>query len=112
MKTRWTAGVVVLGAWLSTGCPGRNELYVECAPDRDGLRCTVEHQKGNETAKACWDVVFSCRNGTDARGSACQVVEPGAKAIKRMPLREIHNAERCDIIVKSGVENLSVGRPD
>jgi hypothetical protein len=108
----WSAGMVVLGALAWAGCSGRAELYVECAPDRDGLRCTVEHQKGNDTAKACWDVTFTCRNGTEARGSACQVVEPGGKAVTRMPLREIRNADRCDLITKSGVENLSVSRPD
>ena len=110
-KVAVAAGAVV-AALISSGCPTRSELYVECAPDGDGLRCTVDHQKGSDPAKACWDVVFSCRNGTEARGSACQAVEPGGKAITRMPLREIRNAERCDIITKSGVENLVVSRPD
>jgi hypothetical protein len=108
----WAAAGLAVAAMAASGCTSRSEIYVECAPDRDGLRCTVEHQKGSDPAKACWDVAFTCRNGTEARGSACQAIEPAAKAITRMPLREIRNAERCDIITKSGVENLSVSRPD
>lgn len=108
MKAARTAWVVAFV--IACGAPVRVDVL--CENDKDGLRCTVAHQQGNVPAKACWEVWFNCRNGTKARGGACQVVEPGSKAITRIPKTQIQGADKCDLITDSGVDNLTVGKPD
>ena len=105
----------VLGAitiLVSCGCIERTGINVDCVGEKDGLRCTVEHLQGSDTVKACWEVVMSCRNGTEARGGACQIVEPGKKAITRIPSKQIRGADQCDVISKSSVENRTVAPAD
>jgi len=105
--TLWAAAVVALN-----GCMEQTELNVECTGDHDGVRCILEHQKGNKAVKACWDVSLVCRNGTSVHGSACQVVEPASKAIARIPAKELVGLDRCDVIQKSSVDNRTAGPPD
>lgn len=101
----WVAASVVVG------CGGRAQIFVECKQEGAAFVCTAEHIKGMAAGKACFDLVFACQNGTTARKTTCQVVEPKSKAVVRIETKDIKNFDQCDVITQSGVENLKVTRP-
>lgn len=104
-------GAMLVALGLLSGCGGRAEIFVQCKVERDVV-CTVEHMKGRAAGKACWEVTFNCRNGTKAKGSACQVVEPKAKAIVRMQKKDIPGFDKCDQVTGYDIGKLEVTRPD
>ena len=94
---------------LISACQKSAKVRVECKIDKDqGYACEVNHFEGKAKAKACWDAVTTCQNGTKAIGSGCHEVEPGAKAQHLIPFDEIKNAKECDKPVGFDVTNIKV----
>ena len=105
------AGASILLALLA-GCEGRAEIQVTCKVQRAGVVCTAEHVKGRAAGKACWDLSFTCANGTKTKTEACRVVHPAATEIVRIDTKEISGFDKCDKVSDYAVDNLRVLRPD
>ena len=110
-KVRTGFSALIVGLGLGVGCGGRAEIFVQCKMEANAIVCTAEHMKGTAAGKACWDLVFTCENGTKLKHTSCKVVEPKSKAIVRLESKEIKDFDKCDRVAQSGVENLKVTRP-
>jgi hypothetical protein len=105
-------GIALLGLCALLGCEGRAEIHVTCKVQRQGVVCTADHVQGNAAGKACWDLSFTCQNGTKAKTQACQVVEPKGTEIVRVDAKEIPGFADCDQVADYSVDNLKITRPD
>lgn len=100
------AGVPAYLLWF--GVPGSApEVRVECFGDGAAVNCSVEHVAGRSRADACWDVVFTCSNGTTASAHRCDSVEHGGKSVRRILFTDFSNAEACNP-TGSKIQNLVV----
>ena len=85
-----------------------NRVIVNCHGTGVAIDCPVEHQQGNDTINACWDVVITCANGSRSTAHACQSVTPRQLITKSIPLTEVQNAAACDTSVGMRLENLAL----
>ncbi len=107
-----------VGALLSLGllasallaCKSNVRVAVDCKGNKTAIVCSVKHVEGNSNANACWDLHFTCQNGTLVTGSACQTVSKGATATKTIPLTQLTNSAQCDRVSSSEVKNLKITR--
>lgn len=97
---------------LAAGCQGRAEIHVTCKVQRSGVVCNAEHVKGTAAGKACWDLGFTCTNGTQTKTSTCRVVQPGSTEIIRLQPKDIQGFDNCDTVSDYTVDNLQVTPPD
>lgn len=106
----WLSPKGMVAAALALACAGcENKVYVECeGKGEKGFECVVSHKKGSQTAKACWEVNVTCKNGTKVSGSACETVKPEQKVTKVIPLSELKNLDKCDSASETKVENLKL----
>jgi hypothetical protein len=111
--THALAILAIVGALLackasaSTGSDLR--ARVTCQGSTETIDCDVAHTGGDVAANVCWDLSFSCENGTTVTGSGfCQSVQPNATAQKRIPLTELESAASCDKALSSEVKNLQI----
>ncbi len=108
MKVSLVAMIFVFSG-LMMACQNSAKVMVECKVDGDkGFQCEVRHTEGKAKAKACWDAVVTCANGTKVIGSGCHEVAPGAKAQHLIPVEEIKNKDACDKGVSFDVTNVKV----
>jgi hypothetical protein len=112
-----TLGPVLALAFAMFGCDFNVSTGDEAGKvniDCDGgepTTCQVTHTEGTTALRACWDLRFTCVNGTivEARG-ICQDVEVGRSAIKTVPLSSFSNAAACDRAPVLEILNLEVSR--
>lgn len=86
--------------------PNETEVYVECIGTVAGMACSLVHNKGTETANACWDLSMRCQNGSLVTASGCGSVEPGGKTSVLVPTTTFFNFESCDLVTTSAVKNV------
>jgi hypothetical protein len=92
------------------GCQEEQRVNVDCRGDDSGtfIGCQVKHTQGNARVKACFELHFTCANGTKSVGSGCQEVGPGATAEHRIPVEALSNFKDCDKAVSTEIKNLSL----
>lgn len=89
---------------------GDVDANVSCKGTNATIDCNVTHKKGSAGANVCWDLKFTCQNGSVVTGkNHCQSVQPGAVAQKRIPISELENFDKCDKVVSTEVINTKLG---
>jgi len=89
-----------------------SRAYVRCKSAGqvlgDGLTCTIEHQSGASSLRACWDVVLTCANGPGGTAHACGDVAPKETTTVSLPFSSLTGATGCDKLTKIELEGLVV----
>jgi hypothetical protein len=103
------AALVVFAAVLACKAPTPPEATVVCTGGSEDVSCVVTHVAGSVGVNACWDLQFDCANGTVVKGSGfCQSVQPKATETKKIPLKDLSNADKCDKATGAKVDNLKL----
>jgi hypothetical protein len=92
-------------------CKSSNNVKanVSCKGTSETIDCNVTHTEGSKGANVCWDLKFTCQNGTLVEGkNFCQTVQPSATAQKRIPISELSNFDKCDKAVSTEVVNMKL----
>ncbi|MGY0504995.1 hypothetical protein [Luteimonas sp. e5] len=90
--------------------PDSADVNCKGADDR-GMDCEVKRTAGNKAIEACWDMVVSCRNGEEMKGSAChQLAAEESAGVRNMPLADFAGRDRCDAGIAARIENMKVTR--
>ena len=84
------------------------EVRVECTGVGLGFSCALSHESGAAKAEACWDIIVTCQNGTQAQAHACGSVEPRGKTSVFVPIGQMQNADRCDVARTTTVTNMVI----
>ena len=91
---------------------GEVDANVSCKGAAETIDCNVTHKSGTVAANVCWDLKFTCQNGSVVNGTNfCQTVQPSATAQKRIPISELQGFDKCDKAVSSEVINLKLSNP-
>jgi hypothetical protein len=93
-------------AKVTVSCRQRSDV------PRDGYICKTEHVGGYEDARACWDLVADCDDGTKITERACShaVVRETREGI--VPFEYSEGIEGCTAITGAVVEHLQVVLPE
>lgn len=85
---------------------GEVDANVSCKGTAETIDCNVTHKAGTVGANVCWDLKFTCQNGSIVTGeNFCQAVQPGAVAQKRIPITELKGFDQCDKAISTEVLN-------
>jgi len=102
-------GCALLACKASAGTGEDLRATVSCEGTNETVDCDVKHVAGSSGANVCWDLRFSCENGSSVTGqNFCQAVQPGSTVQKRIPLTQLANADQCDKATSSQVENVKI----
>lgn len=124
LRARWGApwrllhGLVAL-AILTTGFVMQGRAWgpaavvtVSCRPKGtkplDGYVCSPSHLSGYKDARACWDLVIVCENGTVLSERACAQVVLGAQRDTPVPYEYDPGVEDCTTVTEERIDNLHV----
>ncbi len=88
----------------------RNAARVDCGPPGPGgVDCQIQRTGGDTAFEVCWDLVITCQNDEEMRGSACHDVPKGAAtATANMPVAGFSNQSGCDVPAAGRVDNLKI----
>jgi hypothetical protein len=103
--------IVGLVVWLAVSrilAAAGAEVHVECTGVGLGFSCALSHDSGSAKADACWDIVVTCQNGTQAQAHACGSVEPRGTTSIFVPIAQMQNADRCDVARTTTVTNMTL----
>ena len=80
---------------------------VDCYFGPPGMVCVLTRIQGNKSARLCWDVNATCRNGGVIQWSGCNAVPEavGQTAVFNVPAAEVPGLRTCDLIVSSSLGN-------
>ncbi|MFO0553840.1 MAG: hypothetical protein U0271_35980 [Polyangiaceae bacterium] len=123
-RKRWGApwrllhGLIAL-AILTTGFVMQGRAWgpaavvtVSCRPKGakpvDGYICSPSHLSGYKDARACWDLVVVCENGTVLSEHACAQVVLGARRDTPVPYDYDPGVEDCTTVTEERIDNLHV----
>lgn len=79
---------------------------VVCRGTALGLECAVTNQRSSGTLRVFWDVRLHCRNGTEIRASASQLVPRNDTFVHLIPLADLKGLDKCDAGQSLIVENV------
>ena len=98
---------LVLGVFqlLKNAAP-ENRVIVNCQGTGAAYSCSVEHQQGNDTVNACWDIVATCQGGVRSTAHACHEVSHAQSVTHLVPISDFQNAAACQMLIGVTVENL------
>ena len=108
-----TSLLLVAGALAACGEQGVSDVQanVSCKGTSQTIDCNVTHKAGSVGTNVCWDLRFTCHNGTIVtRDNVCQAVQPRATAQKRIPISELKGFDKCDKAVSTEVLHLKLSR--
>ena len=88
----------------------KNAARVDCGkPGPGGVDCQIQRTGGDSDFEACWELVITCQNDEEMRGSVCHVVPKGAAtATANMPVSTFSNQTGCDVPAAGRVDNLQI----
>jgi len=107
MRTTIKLMFVTITLLTISACKGP-EVYVACQAGVGAVQCQVQHTAGSQPANVCWDVKFSCVNGTFLKARTCQDVAAKATISHAIPDAKFGDINKCDNIVSTAVENVVV----